>query len=49
VVIPSFLGLELAKDKHASAGMNEKDLMEDFSIVNEKVSEFDETWQPVWG
>ena len=29
--------------------MNEKDLMEDFSIVNEKVSEFDETWQPVWG
>jgi hypothetical protein len=49
VVKPSFLGLELAKDKHASAGMNEKDLMEDFSIVNEKVSEFDETWQPVWG
>ena len=49
VVKPSFLGLELAKDKHASAGMDEKDLMEDFSIVNEKVSEFDETWQPVWG
>ena len=49
MVKPSFLGLELAKDKHASAGMNEKDLMEDFSIVNEKVSEFDETWQPVWG
>ena len=49
VVKPSFMGLELAKDKHASAGMNEKDLMEDFSIVNEKVSEFDETWQPVWG
>jgi hypothetical protein len=23
--------------------------MDDFSIVNEKVSEFDETWQPVWG
>jgi len=49
VVKPSFLGLELAKDKHASAGMDEKDLMDDFSIVNEKVSEFDETWQPVWG
>ena len=49
VVKPSFLGLELAKDKHASAGMNEKDLMDQFSIVNEKVSEFDETWQPVWG
>jgi hypothetical protein len=49
VVKPSFLGLELAKDKHASAGMDEKDLMEDFRIVNEKVSEFDETWQPVWG
>ena len=49
VVKPSFLGLELAKDKHASAGMDEKDLMDQFSIVNEKVSEFDETWQPVWG
>ena len=49
VVKPSFLGLELAKDKHASAGIDEKDLMDQFSIVNEKVSEFDETWQPVWG
>ena len=49
VVKPSFLGLELAKDKHASAGLDEKDLMDQFSIVNEKVSEFDETWQPVWG
>ena len=26
VVKPSFLGLELAKDKHASAGLNETDL-----------------------
>ena len=49
VVKPSFLGLELAKDKHASAGLDEKDLMDQFCIVNEKVSEFDETWQPVWG
>ena len=49
VVKPSFLGLELAKDKHASAGLNETDLMDGFSIKDEKLSEFDETWQPVWG
>ena len=49
VVLPSHLGLELAKDKHASMGMNERDLMDQFKIVDEQTSEFDETWQPVWG
>ena len=49
VVLPSHLGLELAKDKHASKGLNETDLMDGFVIKSEKTSEFDETWQPVWG
>ena len=49
VVKPSFLGLELAKDKHASKGMNETDLMDHFQVVKEETKEFDETWQPVWG
>ena len=49
VVKPSHLGLILAKDKHASKGMNETDLMDKFHIVKEEISEFDETWQPVWG
>ena len=49
VVKPSHLGLELAKDKHASKGENETDLMDGFRVVKEEVSEFDETWQPVWG
>ena len=49
VVKPSHMGLELAKDKHASMGLKERDLMDGFRIVEEKVSEFDETWQPVWG
>ena len=49
VVKPSFLGLELAKDKHASKGMNETDLMDHFQVVKEEAKEFDETWQPVWG
>ena len=31
VVRPSHLGLELAKDKHASLGMNERDLMTGFN------------------
>ena len=48
VVRPSHLGLELAKDKHASAS-DETDLMDRFRLVNVKTSEFDETWQPVWG
>ena len=49
VVKPSHLGLVLAKDKHASMGMDEQDLMDHFQIVKEETSAFDETWQPVWG
>ena len=49
VVRPSHLGLELAKDKHASLGMNERDLMTGFTLDKEETSSFDETWQPVWG
>ena len=49
VVKPSHLGLILAKDKHASMGMREHDLMDGFTIENEQTSEFDETWVPVWG
>jgi glucan 1,4-alpha-glucosidase len=46
---PSHLGLELAKDKHASKGMEETDLMDGFSETGSKTSAFDETWKPVWG
>lgn len=49
VVKKSYLGLELAKDKHASKGLEETDLMGDFQLVDTKKSTFDETWQPVWG
>lgn len=49
VVKPSHLGLELAKDKHASKGENETDLMEGFSMKDSSTSTFDETWEPVWG
>ena len=49
VVKPSFLGLELAKDKHASKGLKETDLMDGFTIAKEETSTFDETWKPVWG
>lgn len=49
VVRPSRLGLELAKDKHASKGKNETDLMDGFTIADTKTSSFDETWKPVWG
>ena len=49
VVLPSHLGLELARDKHASKGLNETDLMDGFVVVKEETSTFDETWQPVWG
>ena len=46
---PSHLGLELAKDKHASKGMDETDLMDGFTETGSKTSTFDETWKPVWG
>jgi hypothetical protein len=38
VIKPSHLGLELAKDKHASKGMNETDLMDGFRITDEQTS-----------
>ena len=47
VVKPSHLGHELAKDKHASKGLKETDLMDGFTIKDEQTSEFDETWRPV--
>lgn len=49
VVKPSHLGLELAKNKHASKGMDETDLMDGFTIAKADTSSFDETWKPVWG
>ena len=49
VVKPSHLGLELAKNKHASKGLEETDLMDGFTIVKTDTSSFDETWKPVWG
>ena len=49
VILPSHLGLELAKDKHASKGLKETDLMDGFTLHDEHTTTFDETWQPVWG
>lgn len=49
VIKPSHLGLELAKDKHASKELEETNLMDGFTKTNYKVSTFDETWTPVWG
>lgn len=49
VVKPSFLGLELAKTKHASKGMEETSLMDGFVVAKTDTSTFDETWKPVWG
>ena len=49
VVKPSHLGLELAKDRHASKGKDETDLMDGFKITDTRVSSFDEAWKPVWG
>ena len=41
IIKPSRLGYQLAKGG--------KDLLSDFSVINEKTSTFDETWTPVWG
>ena len=49
VVKPSYLGLELAKTKHASKGMEETSLMDSFVVAKTDTSTFDETWKPVWG
>ena len=44
IIKPSRLGYQLAK-----GGKDGKDLLSDFSVINEKTSTFDETWTPVWG
>lgn len=49
VVLPSHLGLRLAKDKHASNGQKEQDLMDGFSVVGTDTCSLDDTWRPVWG
>lgn len=49
VILPSHLGLELAKDKHASKGLEETDLMSGFTETGVRDTSFDETWKPVWG
>lgn len=49
VVKPSHLGLELAKDKHATKGFAETSLMDGFTESHSEVSSFDERWKPVWG
>ena len=49
VVKPSHLGLELARDKHASNGNDEQDLMDGFTVKDTQSATFDETWKPVWG
>lgn len=49
VVKPSYLGLELAKTKHASKGMEETSLMDGFVVAKTDTSTFDEPWKPVWG
>lgn len=49
VIKPSHLGLELAKDKHATKGFAETSLMDGFTESHSEVSSFDETWKPVWG
>lgn len=49
VVKPSYLGLELAKTKHASKGMEKTSLMDGFVVAKTDTSTFDETWKPVWG
>ena len=43
VINPSHLGLELARDKHASKGMEETDLMDGFKETASKTSSFDES------
>lgn len=49
VMKDSRLGLELAKNKHASKGFEETDLMEGFVKTDAQIHRFDETWKPVWG
>ncbi|WP_423807089.1 glycoside hydrolase family 97 protein [Prevotella pallens] len=49
VIKKSFLGLELAKDKHASKGMKESSLMDGFELMQTIKTSHDDTWKPVWG
>ena len=49
VIKKSFLGLELAKDKHASKGMKETSLMDGFELMQMIKTSHDDTWKPVWG
>ena len=53
VLKPSLLGFELAKDKHASASMEETDLLDNFYmkpiVLNKNAKPIEETWNPVWG
>ncbi|MBF1503573.1 MAG: glycoside hydrolase family 97 protein [Prevotella pallens] len=49
VIKKSFLGLELAKDKHASKGMKETSLMDGFELMQTIKTSYDDTWKPVWG
>lgn len=49
VIRQSHLGLLLAKDKHASRGLDEQDLIDGFEITSQDTASFDETWRPVWG
>ena len=49
VVKNSRLGLELAKERHATKGMRETNLMDGFVKTDVRTSTFDETWKPVWG
>lgn len=49
VIKKSFLGLELAKSKHASKGMEETNLMDGFELTQTIKASHDDTWKPVWG
>lgn len=49
VVRQSRLGFELARDRHASKGLEETDLLAGFTLKEARTSTFDETWEPVWG
>nr|WP_315282015.1 glycoside hydrolase family 97 protein [Prevotella pallens] len=49
VIKKSFLGLELAKDKHASKGMKETSLIDGFELMQTIKTSHDDTWKPVWG
>ena len=49
VIKKSFLGLEFAKDKHASKGMKETSLMDGFELMQTIKTSHDDTWKPVWG